>query len=69
MPSQAIRDKHGLVYQFEIAAARKEVLLKGLDDIGMTLQHDAEIAQYEKAHATTATMYDPVDIKYYSNGR
>ena len=28
-----------------------------------------EISAYEKAHAATATMYDPVDIKYYSNGR
>ena len=54
---------------FEIAPSRKEVLLKGLDDIGTTLQHAAEIDAYEKAHAATATMYDPVDVKYYSNGR
>ena len=68
LPNQTISDKHGLVYRFEIAHARKEVLLKGLDDIGTTLQHESEIAQYEKTHAATATMYDPVDIKYYSNG-
>jgi len=67
--NQTISDKHSLVYKFEIAPARKEVLLKGLDDIGMTLQHESDIAQYEKAHAATATMYDPVDIKNYSNGR
>ena len=69
LPNQTISDNHGLVYKFEIAPARKEVLLKGLDDIGMTLQHESDIAQYEKAHAATATMFDPVDIKYYSNGR
>ena len=69
LPEQSIRDKHGLVYKFEIAPARKEVLLKGLDDIGMTLQHESDIAQYEKGHGGTATMYEAVDIKYYSNGR
>src|SRR5437879_2501202 len=31
LPSQTVRDAHNLVYQFEIAPARKEVLLKGLD--------------------------------------
>jgi 3-isopropylmalate dehydratase small subunit len=25
-------------------------LLLGLDEIGMTLQHEAEISQYEKSH-------------------
>jgi len=25
-------------------------LLQGLDEIGMTLQHEAEIAAYEKSH-------------------
>jgi 3-isopropylmalate/(R)-2-methylmalate dehydratase small subunit len=69
LPNQKITDKHGLVYKFEIAPARKEVLLKGLDDIGQSLQHASAIASYEKAHAATATMYEPVDVKYYSNGR
>jgi len=69
LPNQKITDKHGLVYTFEIAPARKEVLLKGLDDIGQSLQHASAIDSYEKAHAATATMYEPVDVKYYSNGR
>ncbi len=69
LPSQTVREAHGLVYQFEIAPARKEVLLKGLDDIGTSLQHEAAIAAYERAHHETATMYEPVDIKHYSNGR
>jgi len=69
LPNQTIRDNHGLNYKFEIAPARKEVLLKGLDDIGQSMQHAAAIDAYEKAHAATATMFDPVDVKYYSNGR
>jgi 3-isopropylmalate/(R)-2-methylmalate dehydratase small subunit len=67
LPNQTIRDKHGLVYRFEIAPARKEVLLKGLDDIGQSLQYAARIDAYEKSHIETATMYDPVDVKHYSN--
>ena len=37
--------------------------------IGTTFQLAAQIDAYEKAHAATATMYDHVDVKYYSNGR
>jgi len=69
LPAQTVRDAHGLEYKFDIAPSRKEVLLKGLDDIGTSLQHEPEIAAYEKSHAATATMYEPVDVKYYSNGR
>ena len=69
LPNQKITDKHGLAYTFEIAPARKEVLLKGLDDIGQSLEHASAIDSYEKAHAATATMYEPVDVKYYSDGR
>ena len=69
LPSQTISDKHGHTFKFEIAPSRKEVLLKGLDDIATSLQHVAAIDAYEKAHASTATMFDPVDVKNYSNGR
>jgi 3-isopropylmalate/(R)-2-methylmalate dehydratase small subunit len=65
LPSQTIKDAYGHVYNFEIAPSRKEVLLKGLDDIGQSLQHSSEIAAYEKSHAAPATMFDPVDIKNY----
>jgi 3-isopropylmalate/(R)-2-methylmalate dehydratase small subunit len=66
LPNQTIDDKHGLVYNFEIAPSRKEVLLKGLDDIGTSLLHVAKIDAYEKAHIASAPMYEPVDVKYYS---
>src|SRR5262249_28039390 len=69
LPSQTVRDSHGLKYEFEIAPSRKEVLLKGLDDIGTSLQHEVKITAYERAHAAAATMYEPVDIKFYSNGQ
>ncbi len=65
LPNQVVTDMHGLRYSFEIAPARKEVLLKGLDDIGTSLQHEAAITAYEKQHRQTAVMYAPVDVKYY----
>ena len=69
LPNQTVTDNHGLKYKFEIAPSRKEVLLRGLDDIGTSLQQEPKITAYEKTHAATATMYDPVDIKNYANGR
>ena len=69
LPNQTVSDYHGLVYKFDIVPSRKEVLIKGLDDIGTSLQFGANIDAYEKTHAATATMYEPVDVKYYSNGR
>jgi hypothetical protein len=33
------------------------------------LQHAENIDAYEKAHAATATMYETVDVKNYSNGQ
>ncbi len=35
-------------YGFEIDAFRKHALLNGLDDIGLTLQHQDKITEYEK---------------------
>jgi 3-isopropylmalate/(R)-2-methylmalate dehydratase small subunit len=65
LPAQTIKDAHGHVYNFEIAPARKEVLLKGLDEIGQSLQHSDEVSAYEKSHPSAATMFEPVDIKNY----
>jgi 3-isopropylmalate/(R)-2-methylmalate dehydratase small subunit len=69
LPSQTVKDNHGLEYKFEIAPSRKEVLLKGLDDIGTSLLHAAAIDAYEKSHHATATMYETVDVKNYSNSQ
>ena len=69
LPQQTISDNHGLVFRFEIAPARKEVLLKGLDDIGQTMRHADAIDKYEKSHRASATMFEVVDVKYYSTGR
>jgi 3-isopropylmalate/(R)-2-methylmalate dehydratase small subunit len=66
LPNETVSDNKGRTVSFEIAPSRKEVLLKGLDDIGTSLQQVAAIDAYEKAHAGTATMYEPVDVKNYT---
>ncbi len=60
---QSVTDNSGLHFQFAIDPARKEVLLKGLDDVGMTLRHADKIAAYEQQRRPQATMFDPVDVK------
>jgi 3-isopropylmalate/(R)-2-methylmalate dehydratase small subunit len=65
LPSQTVSDNKGREFTFEIAPSRKEVLLKGLDDIGTSLQHVSAIDAYETSHTGTATMFAPVDVKYY----
>ena len=66
LPNETVSDNKGRTVSFEIAPSRKEVLLKGLDDIGTSLQHVNAIDAYEKTHAGTATMYAPVDVKNYT---
>src|SRR5262245_4847067 len=44
---QEIRGPDGGVVAFEIDPARKEKLLKGLDDIGVTMERTATIADFE----------------------
>ena len=45
-----ITDDYGLDQPFEIDEFRRTRLLRGLDDIALTLQNEADIAAYEKAH-------------------
>ena len=70
LEKQTINDENGLALSFEIDPFRKQALLKGLDDIGLSLQHHAEIAAFEKSRPTQAVLYDPaaVDLKHYSDG-
>jgi 3-isopropylmalate/(R)-2-methylmalate dehydratase small subunit len=45
-----IADGLGLLLKFDVDPFRRRCLLEGLDDIGLTLQHEAEIAAYERSH-------------------
>ncbi len=45
-----VRDDQGFHAKFPIDEFVRHCLLNGLDDIGLTLQHEAEIAAYEAKH-------------------
>ncbi|MBI4462497.1 MAG: 3-isopropylmalate dehydratase small subunit [Acidobacteria bacterium] len=62
LENQTIADELGVRITFSIDPFRKQALLKGLDEIGLTLHHEKRIAAYEKAHPTTAVMHEPVDV-------
>ena len=49
LPAQEIRGPDGGVIPFEIEPFRKHCLLNGLDDVGLTLEHDAAIGRFEQA--------------------
>ena len=54
LEEQFVQAESGEKYNFEIEAGLKERLLKGLDDIGLTLKMADEIRAYEKERAQTA---------------
>ncbi len=41
----------GLTIPFQLDPFRRDCLMNGLDDIGLTLQHDADIGRYERERA------------------
>ena len=49
---QIIIAPDGAAHAFDIDATRKERLLKGLDDVGVTLQHLAQIEAFEAQYRT-----------------
>ena len=47
---QTLTTPDGAIYKFEVDEFRKHCLLNGLDDIGLTLQHKADISAFETKH-------------------
>jgi len=50
LESCEVRDDQGFSTKFKVDEFTRNCLLKGLDDIGLTLQHEKEIAAYEASH-------------------
>ncbi|HEU4621423.1 MAG TPA: 3-isopropylmalate dehydratase small subunit [Burkholderiaceae bacterium] len=48
LPRQKVVEASGAEHDFEIAAFRKHCLINGFDDIGLTLQHKDDIAEFER---------------------
>jgi 3-isopropylmalate/(R)-2-methylmalate dehydratase small subunit len=51
-----VRDDQGFRATFPIDAFVRHCLLNGLDDIGLTLQHEPAITAYEERHPAPATL-------------
>ena len=51
-----VRDEQGFRAKFSVDEFIRHCLLNGLDDIGLTLQHEAEIAAYETQHPAPAAL-------------
>jgi 3-isopropylmalate/(R)-2-methylmalate dehydratase small subunit len=50
LEDQTVTDDRGFKATFEVDPFRKYCLLEGLDDIGLTLRHAAELDKYETEH-------------------
>ncbi len=51
LPAQTLTGSDGFAASFTIDPFRKRCLLEGLDEIGLTLEHQEAINAYEAAHA------------------
>ena len=56
LEQRKVYDGHGFSAGFQIDDFVRHCLLEGLDDIGLTLQHEAEIAAYEERHPLPKTV-------------
>ena len=51
LDKKVVASSDGIQYSFEVDAFRRHCLLNGLDDIGLTLQHEDRIKRFEQRHA------------------
>jgi len=63
LPGQVVRAPDGIRHRFEIDPSRKEQLLRGLDDIGLTLQRTAAIGAFENAYYRRVPWLRPVALR------
>jgi 3-isopropylmalate/(R)-2-methylmalate dehydratase small subunit len=54
-----VRDQEGFAAKFPIEEFVRHCLLNGLDDIGLTLQHESEITAYEVLHPAPSALQTP----------
>ena len=54
LEDQTVIDSHGFKAAFEVDPFRKFCLIEGLDDIGLTLRHEAALDTFEARHDNAA---------------
>ena len=62
LEEQTVTDDDGFHAHFEIDPFRKYCLLNGLDDIGLTLRHEADLDRYEHHHDAEYWMAPKVSV-------
>jgi len=68
LENQTVTDESGLKLKFTVDPFRRECLLNGWDDIGLTLRHDDRITAYESAREPKATLYGDIDASVLATG-
>jgi len=51
LKEQTVSDEEGVVAQFDVDQFRKHCLLNGLDNVGLTMQHEADIDAFERTRS------------------
>jgi len=59
LEGKALTTPSGAVIEFEIDSFRRQCLLQGLDEIGLTLEHEADIRDYERRRRKEAPWLFP----------
>lgn len=54
LSEQKLTDEHGFEAAFEVDPFRRHCLFNGLDDIGLTLEHEDKISAFESSHVHAA---------------
>ena len=54
LEAQSVRDDHDLNVPFEIDSYRREMLMRGLDQIGRTLLEESRITAFERGRTLAA---------------
>ena len=62
LQNQTVTDDAGMRFEFSVDPFRRECLLNGWDDIGLTMRMADRIAAFEQSHHPSATPYSPVAV-------
>ena len=64
LPAQTVRFPDGSIERFDVDPFRKECLVAGIDEIDLTLRHEAQIASYEeRQRRETPWLFDRAMMK------
>jgi 3-isopropylmalate/(R)-2-methylmalate dehydratase small subunit len=68
LEQQMVRDDQGFASSFAVDPFRKDCLLRGLDDIDLTMLRELQISGFEKRGLRSPVMHESVDLKYRRHG-